>query len=103
MPTADPLDPIDGREGDVQMLYPMDRVCADRVDIHRSLLRLAEGVVDQRWLLWLSRQEGAPARSLARELASAVPDSWTAARNLTARDLHAMRERLIALAAGNTR
>jgi hypothetical protein len=103
MPTADPFDPIDGREGDVQMLYPMERVCADRIDIHRSLLRLAEGVVDQRWLLWLTRRTDGPSRRLANELAASLPATWAAARSLSDRDLQAFRERILDHAAGITR
>ena len=65
MPTADAFDPLDGREGDYQMIFPTLEVCPRQPDIHRDLLRLAEGVVDQRWLLWLEAQT-TPGRPAAR-------------------------------------
>ena len=103
MPTADPLDPIDGREGDVQMFYPMDRICPDRVDIHRSLLRLADGILDQRWLIWLANQTNPAAKTLRREIEAAIPRTWAQARLLSDRDLHDIRNRIIDLAATQTR
>ena len=103
MPTADPLDPIDGREGDVQMFYPMDRICPDRIDIHRSLLRLADGILDQRWLIWLANQTNSAARKLKREIEGALPRTWDKARTLSDRDLHDIRNRIIDLAAANAK
>lgn len=97
MPTANPFDPLDGREGDAQMFYPEGRPCADQPNIHRSLLQLAEGVVDQRWLLWLDQQTDAPARNLARKIRDQIPDAWTDANRWTAADLNAIREQILQL------
>ena len=81
MPTADPFDPTDGREADVQLLYPTARPCPERHDVHADLLALAEGVTDLRWMLWL---DGAAVTSpdaarLRESLRQAIPDTWDGA------------------------
>ncbi|MGL5237674.1 MAG: hypothetical protein ACRC8O_06580, partial [Plesiomonas shigelloides] len=55
MPTADPLNPVDGREADFQFLYPPLNVCT-LPDTDRSLFALLEGTDDLRWLHWLDSQ-----------------------------------------------
>lgn len=81
MPTADPFDPIDGREGDVQALLPSAEICPDQPAVNRDFLRLAEGVVDQRWLLWLDQQTGPEAEALRLRLHErAENDGWAATR-----------------------
>ena len=77
MPTADPLDPTDGREGDVQMVYPSIQTCPANPTIHRNLLEMAEGVVDQRWLLWLAAQTDADAQSLVEQIRHSTGETWT--------------------------
>jgi hypothetical protein len=89
MPTADPLDPTDGREGDVQMVFPSVQTCPLNPTIHRDLLEMAEGVVDQRWLLWLAAQPDAEARALAAKITAGTGDSWAQARQA---DLPQIRE-----------
>lgn len=101
LPTADPFDPLDGREGDAQVIYPSARICEPRPTIDRELLQLAEGAIDQRWLQWLQLQKTPAARTLARQLRSEIGESWTAATKLTAADLGRMRRRIIELAAGS--
>ena len=48
MPTADPFDPSDGREDDVQFLLPHIVPCPEIQDVDRGLFELAEGIVDLR-------------------------------------------------------
>ena len=98
MPTADPFDPIDGREADFQVIYPTATVCPKTPDIHRDLLRLAEGVIDQRWLLWLERQTAPDAKVLTAELRTVFAKSFDRAKAATRKDLNAIRERIMALA-----
>lgn len=78
MPTADPFDPTDGREGDVQFLWPMAEICAP-ADLDADLLDLAQGMEDLRWIAWLEAQAevGAPeAVVLKNALWSEVPGLW---------------------------
>jgi hypothetical protein len=80
MPTADPLDPTDGREGDVQMIFPSVQTCPLNPTIHRDLLEMAEGIADQRWLLWLAAQQDPEARTLAEKIRNGTGDTWVRAR-----------------------
>ncbi len=97
MPTADPFDPLDGREADYQMIYPSSEICPHRQDIHRDLLRLAEGVVDQRWLTWLDTQSGPAARRLAADLHVSLPGPFDDARVQTRAQLESLRNRIMDL------
>jgi hypothetical protein len=97
MPTADPADPTDGREGDVQMLYPSMEVCPALPDIHRDLLRMAEGLVDQRWLLWLGAQTTPEARRLTERLRNRSGGRWSNAKGLTRAELENDRKAIISL------
>jgi hypothetical protein len=99
MPTADPFDPTDGREGDVQMVYPSMEACPQTPTIHRDLLEMAEGVVDQRWLAWLASQRDPMAKELAGRLAREL-GSWDMARKTTTAQLQIRRESIIAFARG---
>jgi hypothetical protein len=99
LPTADPFDPIDGREADFQMIYPSADVCPRQPDIHRDLLRLAEGVVDQRWLLWLDLNPSPAAKALAAETRSRLPGPFADARKLTRSELETLRGRIMDLVA----
>lgn len=87
MPTADPADPTDGRESDVQFLYPMQEVCATVPDIDASLFEIMEGIQDLRWILWLEHlaqptthapphQKQREARSLLEKLTRIIPNDW---------------------------
>jgi hypothetical protein len=96
MPTADPLDPTDGREGDVQMVFPSTQTCPADPTIHRDLLEMAEGVVDQRWLLWLATQADAKARVLLEQIHHSTGETWKQVEKQA--DLPRMRESINALA-----
>ncbi|AMO54725.1 hypothetical protein GZ77_24015 [Endozoicomonas montiporae] len=101
MPTADPFDPTDGREGDVIYMYPWQGSCPNVMDIHKRLLDLHEATIDLRWLQWLENQAGsnAEARALVEALRSAVPDDWDKAyKNLSNEQLMEMRQSIIELA-----
>lgn len=80
MPTADPFDPTDGREGDVQFLWPVPDVCAP-ADLDADLLALAEGAEDLRWLAWLdaTAAHNPEAAALRRRIWGEVPGRWAAA------------------------
>jgi len=94
MPTADPFDPSDGREGDVQFLPPTADLCPALPDLHRDLLDLAEGIEDARWLAWAQRH--APAQAF--QLSQLIPDDWSSASRLTTADLAQLRRPLMELA-----
>ncbi|NOU06754.1 MAG: hypothetical protein HOO99_11295 [Hyphomicrobiaceae bacterium] len=95
MPTADPFDPIDGREADFQVIYPTAQVCPKTPDINRDLLRLAEGVVDQRWLLWLEHQPTRKARQLTAELRTLFAGSFEKVQKTSRTDLIEIRNRIM--------
>jgi hypothetical protein len=82
MPTADPFDPTDGREADVQVLYPSVEPCPVQHDIHADLLAMAEGVADKRWLAWLEARPEPQARALFESIAASTPERWRDARRL---------------------
>lgn len=98
MPTADPFDPIDGREGDVMAILPMAEICAPQPALHRDFLRLAEGVVDQRWLLWLDAQDTDDAAALRARLRDWSEDGWRAAVAAGDAEMARIRAAIIALA-----
>lgn len=81
-PQADPFDPTDGREADYQMFYPTVAACPALPDIDRSVLRLANGVVDQRWLLWLDGQKSAEAARIKADITRRAGASWAEAIKL---------------------
>jgi hypothetical protein len=97
MPTADAFDPTDGREGDVQFLWPTPTVC-DPPDLDADLLALAEGAEDLRWLAWLALQAAPEARALLVRLRQEVPDRWQDAAALPRGAEGGWREAIIALA-----
>jgi hypothetical protein len=101
MPTADPFDPTDGREGDIQFLYPTSEICPPVPDVDRDLLRIADGITDLRWLLWLDQQAAhePAAQKLLEELSTAIPERWDEASNLTDRDLVWLRQQITELVA----
>lgn len=99
MPTADPFDPTDGREGDVQFLWPTPSVCGPP-DLDEDLLTLAEAAEDLRWFAWLDRQAArAPAAAtLRRRLRTEIPSDWRGAASIPESRIVAWREAIIALA-----
>ncbi|BBK35923.1 hypothetical protein STAQ_10010 [Allostella sp. ATCC 35155] len=100
MPTADPFDPTDGREGDVQLLWPTAEICPTVPDIDARLLCIAEGITDLRWALWLERRArtDTEAEVLLRKLRAEIPARWDDARPLADATARAWRTRIVALA-----
>lgn len=105
MPTADPFDPTDGREGDVQLLMPPRHWnayasgCEHIPDVDSGLEAMAEAARDSRWLQWLDQraQTDLAARQLRQFLQDAVPTDWQSARTLQDATLNAWRSRIQAL------
>ncbi|MBL8670569.1 MAG: hypothetical protein JNK11_07965 [Alphaproteobacteria bacterium] len=100
MPTADPFDPTDGRESDVQLLLPTPDVCPAVPDLHADLLRLAQGIADLRWLRWLDARAATStdAKALRAEISEAIPATWRDASDLTSVALDRWRDRIAGLA-----
>lgn len=98
MPTADAFDPTDGREGDVQFLWPPVTPCAPP-DLDADLLELAEAGEDLRWLAWLEANRAKPeAAALLARLRREVPANWAAAAALPPGATAAWRAAIEALA-----
>jgi hypothetical protein len=97
MPTADAFDPTDGREGDVQFLWPTPGVC-DPPDLDPDLLALVEGAEDLRWLAWLEASPAPEAAALAARLRREVPEGWRAAAALPPGAEAGWRAAIVALA-----
>ena len=97
MPTADAFDPTDGREGDVQFLWPTPGVCA-APDLDADLLELMAGQEDLRWLAWLETAPGEAAAALRRRLRREVPTTWREAMALPPGAPAAWQNAIIALA-----
>ena len=95
MPTADPFDPTDGREGDVQAFLPTSSVCQAVPSVDRSMLEMAEGITDQRWLSWLAEQKTSSAKLLAQRLRDTLPSKWAAAAAFSVSDLQTMRDLIV--------
>ncbi|WP_461537193.1 hypothetical protein [Spongorhabdus nitratireducens] len=102
MPTADPLDPTDGREGDVIYMYPWSgSSCPQVMDIHKRLLVLHESTLDLRWLQWLDQQAktSSKASKLRKDIEEQIPTKWSAAnKRLKEEQLIEMRHRIIQFA-----
>lgn len=97
MPTADPFDPTDGREGDVQFLWPQAGICAP-ADLDDDLLQLLQGLEDLRWLAWLDAAPGAEAAALRHRLRREMPDTWARAVALPPGTLQSWQNAIQALA-----
>lgn len=98
MPTADPFDPTDGREGDVQIFPPMGTPCAALPDIHISMIEMAEGLVDQRWLLWAQNHRSPAAKRLVATLRARYLPKWHKRPGLSQSELDALRDQIVELA-----
>ncbi|PCS22456.1 hypothetical protein [Candidatus Enterovibrio escicola] len=99
MPTADPFDPTDGREIDVQFLYPSKYPCPKEPDINIVLYEMMEGIIDHRWLLWLVNQAqyDSTAKSLLNQLRREIPDEWQVMKNVGKYQLSTWRQQIINL------
>ena len=97
MPTADPFDPTDGREGDVIYLYPWQESCPSAISIHSRLLDLHEATLDYRWLHWLTTQasDHPQAGKLVEEFQAMIPTDWQKASTLTSQQLISMRQKIM--------
>jgi hypothetical protein len=104
MPTADAFDPTDGREGDVQFLWPTPGVCG-AADIDADLVELAEGEEDLRWMAWLEAVAPADAHAAAllADFRSAFPGDWASSSGVGETSLVSLRSRVLALASRQTR
>jgi hypothetical protein len=75
---ADPFDPTDSGEADVQLFPMQPATCAAVPDLDLRLLQIGRGVADLRWMLWLeaaaTRDPGA--RALLAELRQEIPPGW---------------------------
>merc|ERR1711879_920574 len=100
MPTADPFDPTDGRESDIQFLYPPRTPCPAVPDIDERLFDLVEGIQDLRWLLWLEyqAQRRTDAQSLLKDLTRIIPDDWKIMKTVQEDDLIQWRQKITELA-----
>lgn len=100
MPTADAFDPTDGREGDVQFLWPTPGVCTPP-DLDADLLDLVDGQEDLRWMAWLeaaAKAQKPGAVALLAQLRQEIPDSWRAAAALPEIAPAKWRERILSVA-----
>ena len=100
MPTADPFDPTDGREDDVQFLYPVGTPCPDVPDLDIRLFDIVEGITDLRWMLWLEQAaaKDSHAAALLEDLRKTIPDRWSVVRTLDDTQFDAWRARIVRLA-----
>ena len=100
MPTADPFDPTDGRETDVQWLFPATEACPGMPDVHAALFEMSEGIVDLRWLLWLeeAQRKHPEARQLLSELKTSWPPVWDEVERLGEHAAANSRARIMQLA-----
>ncbi|MBY0610778.1 MAG: hypothetical protein K2P80_01210 [Beijerinckiaceae bacterium] len=98
LPTADPFDPTDGREGDAQMFYPSMELCPAQPDMNAKVLEMAEGVIDQRWLLWLETRQEPDARALLQRIKGELGSSFAIAERFDDARMAALRDSIIDLA-----
>jgi hypothetical protein len=98
MPTADAFDPTDGREGDVQIFYPSMELCPTQPDMNADVLSMAEGVVDQRWLLWLNKRNEPEAKALANNIKAQLNAPFETISTLDDSAIAKIRENIINLA-----
>ncbi len=98
MPTADPFDPTDGREGDVIYMYPWAGSCPSTMTIHQRLLSLQEAVTDLRWMLWLEAEAAvdSKAKELVEQISRKIPGHWKVAeKNLSNQDILTIRKLIL--------
>ncbi|WP_419533796.1 glycoside hydrolase domain-containing protein [Endozoicomonas sp.] len=89
MPTADPFDPTDGREGDVMYIYPSANQCPKSLDIHRRFLDLHEATIDLR-LIQLLKDKSLSNPKFENTLAGIselISNEWLIASELTNKDM----------------
>nr|MDT0251570.1 hypothetical protein [Endozoicomonas sp.] len=96
MPTADPFDPTDGREGDVIYLYPSAGQCQKALDIHHRFIDLHEATIDLRWLQWLESEseKSAKAKQILSDIRNSIPSQWSDSSGVTNKDLLDIRNKI---------
>lgn len=97
MPTADPFDPTDGREGDVLYIYPSANGCPTAMDIHRRFIDLHEATIDLRWLQWLEAEKSPEAIELLKAIRKSIPSQWDDAARVTNKELMEIRRRVVSI------
>lgn len=97
MPTADPFDPTDGREGDAIYLYPSLDSCATPLNIHKKFLDLHEAINDLRWLKWLelTSKDNEEAQRIFMKLKQSIPNDWNATELISDETVRAWRSEII--------
>lgn len=97
MPTADPFDPTDGREGDVIYLYPWQESCPSAISIHSRLLDLHEATLDYRWLQWLEQEQpkNPEAEKLVNEFKALISSDWQKDSQITTEQLLEIRHKVM--------
>ena len=98
MPTADPFDPTDGREGDVQMFYPSMEICPAQPDMNADILGMAEGIIDQRWLSWLDKRSEPEAKTLENSIRTQLDAPFETISQLDDKAMAKIRNDIINLA-----
>ena len=100
MPGADPFDPTDAREDDVQFLYPMAEACPPQPDVDTALFELSDGINDLRWLLWLQEQakNDAEAKAVLLTLRKDIPTRWQEMAMLSDSHMDQWRAKILRLA-----
>ena len=98
LPLGHPFDPTDGREGDVSMFPPMPTLCARQPDVHEFLLDMADGLADQRYLLWLSGQKSPEAIKLATAIRKKHRGDWELITGMSNKELKSLRIAIAKLA-----
>lgn len=98
MPTANPYDPTDGREGDYQLFYPQPTACTTIPDVDRGLFELSMGQFELRWYLWLDQQRDDRALKLKEQIKSVLGSSWSEATMIEIEQLEQWRDQIIDLA-----
>jgi len=98
MPTANPYDPTDGREGDYQFFYPQPNSCEVLPDVDRGLFELAVGQYELRWYLWLDQQTSPAAIRLKQQIEASLGSNWQQAEKTTLSQLDSWRDKIMDLA-----
>lgn len=98
LPLGHPFDPTDGREGDVSMFPPMPTLCAKQPDIHEFFLDMANGLADQRYLLWLTNQKSPEAIKLATSIRKKHRGDWELITGISNQELKSLRIAIAKLA-----
>jgi len=98
LPLGHPFDPTDGREGDVSMFPPMPTICAKQPDIHEFFLDMANGLADQRYLLWLTSQKSPEAIKLATSIRKKHRGKWDLITGISNKELKSLQIAIAKLA-----